>query len=235
MDFSNLTTTELSFYLGNMNENDNKFYFITQNEEGNFPILQMGELLKNILHYDFHKWSKIVRNSKNQEPTTFIHHIVQETKKEYDEVFSILLNNLVIDLLKQLGFADNYEEFYSNLYKNMHIETLYKRHYGEYPTNDSKMKELFYGFVPYVGTYLNHYKAFLKSFFHHESNPIDIQMFPTSLNMGYKILPKLDIQGKTHFFQEFYTVDNLLDLSMFEVLKILERKIPINLDAKKSS
>jgi len=229
MDFSNLTTTELSFYLGNINENDNNFYFINENEEGKFPILQMGEFMYNILHYDFHKWSKIIRNAQNDEPIPFVNHIIQSTKIIYDEVFSILLNNLVIDLLKQLDYTDNYEKFYSDLYKNMHIETLYKRHYGEYPTNQSNMKELYYGFVPYIGTYLNHYKAFLKSFFHHESNPIDIQMFPTSLNMGYKILPKLDIQGKTHFFQEFYTVDNLLDLSMFEVLKIIERKISINL------
>lgn len=229
MNFSSLATTELSFYLGNVNENDNHIYFINENEEGKFPILQMGELLTNILHYDFHKWAKIIRDSTNQEPIEFVNHIIKSTKKEYDEIFSILLNNLVIDLLKQLDFSNDYEKFYSDLYKNMNIETLYKKHYGEYPTNSSNMKELFYGFVPYVGTYLNRYKAFLKSFFQNKANPIDIQMFPTSLNMEYKILPKLDIQGQTHFFLEFYTVDNLFDLSMFEVLKILERNIPINL------
>ena len=230
MDFSNLETTELSFYLGNVNENDNNFYFINENEDGKFPILKIGDLLTNILNYDFHKWANIIKNAKNQTPVKFVNHIIKSTKKDSEEIFSILLNNLVIDLLKQLSTSNNYEKFYSDLYQNMNIETLYKKHYGEYPTNDSNTKELFYGFVPYVGTYLNLYKAFLKSFSRNEVPTINLQTFPTSLNMKYKILPKLDIQGKSQFFQEFYTADNLFDLSMFEVLKIKERNIPFSIN-----
>lgn len=228
MNFSTLKTNELSFYLGNMKEKDNKFYFINQNEEGQFPILEIGKLFTNILNYDFHIWANIIRNSEDQEPNEYIHTIIKATKEKYDEVFSILLNNLVINLLKQLSKSNNYETFFSKLYQDMKIDNLYKKHYGNYPTNQSSIKEIFYGFVPYVGTHLNLYKAFLKSFFEEgKNNNINIQMFPNSLSMGYKILPKIDIQGKTHYFQEFFTVDNLLDLSMFEVLKIQERNICI--------
>lgn len=230
MNFSNIQAIELSFYLGNRNEKDNKFYFINKNEEGEFPILDIGELSINILNYDLHIWANKVENSKNQEPIEFIVNIIKSTKKEYGEPFSILLNNWVIDLLTQLNSSENYEDFFSDLYKDMKIDSLYKKHYGKYPNNKSTMKEIFFGFVPYIGTYINLYKIFLESFLNNETSSIDIinEIFPSSLSMGYKILPKIDIEDNSYFFQEFFTVDSLINLSMFEVLKIIERKIHIN-------
>ena len=230
MNFNNIQAPELTFYLGNQNKKDNKFYFINQNEKGEFPILEIGELSVNILNYDLHIWSNNVINSKNQDPIKFIVNVMKSTEEEYGEVFSILLNNLVIDLLKQLDFSENYEDFFYTLYKDMEIDSLYKKNCGKYPTNNSNMKEIFLGFVPYIGTYINLYKLFLKSFFNNEVASIDIinEIFPSSLSMGYKIIPKIDIQKNKYFFQEFFTVNNLLNLSMFEVLKIIERKIHIN-------
>lgn len=225
---------EVSLTLGHILNNDNKYYFLIPNEFNNneYPILDIGQITIDYFNIDLHEWASIIENCKGKNFTEFLVNITEACEKKFNFILAILLCNELILLTNELLDANSYEEFFEKKFHE--IPEFYEnflKHYGKIPTEDSSNEEILTGLIVYIGTYKNLYKVFIREFFDNGENALKLinEIFPKSMEVGYTIIPNINIKESTYFFQEVFKINTLNDFMKFDILKIIERKININI------
>lgn len=224
---------DIAFYLGRVLDKDNKYYILNSNEFKNneYPILDIGQIAVDYFNLDLHKWANIIENSKGNDFTGFVVNIIEKSSKEYNYVLAVLLCNELILLINELLDSKDYTAFYeSKFHKIPEFYDTYIKHYGSIPNESSDVEEILTSFISYIGTYNNLYKVFIKDFFEDKKESFGIinEIFPSSMELKYTIIPNIDIKSNTYFFQEIFKITTLNDFMKFDILKIIERKININ-------
>lgn len=225
---------DIAFALGRVLDKDNKYYLLNSNEFNNneYPILDIGQIAVDYYNLDLHKWASIVEKSEGRNFTEFLVNIIKKALKEYNYAIAVLLSNELIILTNELIDSKNYKTFYDNKFNEFPgFYDMYLKHYGNIPNESSDIKEILESFVCYIGTYSNMYKAFISAFFEGKKESITIinDFFSKSMELKYTIIPNIDEKNSTYFFQEIFKIDRLNDFMMFDILKIIERNININI------
>ena len=225
---------DIAFMIGSALDKDNKYYILNSNEFNNneYPILNIGQIAVDYFNMDLHKWASIIDNSKGNNFTEFLVNIIKDSSEEYNYVLSVLLCNELILLINELLNSKNYTTFYENKFHEIsEFYDTYLKHYGSIPNESSDIQEILTSLITYIGTYKNLYKVFIKDFFEDKQEAVSIinELFPKSMELKYTIIPKIDIKNNTYFFQEVFKITTLNDFMKYDILKIIERKININI------
>ena len=225
---------DIAIYLGNLLDKDNKYYLLNQNEFNNneYPILDIGQIIVDYYNMDLHKWASIIENSKGKDFTEFLVNIIKASLKEYNYALSVLLCNELIILTNELLDSKDYKSFYDEKFNEIpNFYDTYLEHYGKIPDESSDINEILTSFISYIGTYSNLYKEFIKYFLEDKKEAVEIinEIFPESMELKYTIIPNIDMEEKTYFFQEIFKIIRLNDFMKFDTLKIIERKVNINI------
>ena len=225
---------DIAFMIGSALDKDNKYYILNSNEFNNneYPILNIGQIAVDYFNMDLHKWASIIDNSKGNNFTEFLVNIIKDSSEEYNYVLSVLLCNELILLINELLNSKNYTTFYENKFHEIsEFYDTYLKHYGSIPNESSDIQEILTSLITYIGTYKNLYKVFIKDFFEDKQEAVSIinELFPKSMELKYTIIPKIDIKNNTYFFQEVFKITTLNDFMKYDILKIIERKIKINI------
>ncbi len=224
---------DIYFYLGNILEKDNKYYFLNTNEFKNdeYPILDIGQICVDYANLDLKKWVLILKEIEGDNFTDFLVNLVKKSEQEYGYVMAVLLCNQLINLTNEILNAKNFTDFYKERFNEIpQFYEKYIENYGELPDENSPIKDVLLSFVSYIGTYQNLYREFLREFLDGNTNTFSLinEIIPTSMELGYKIIPNLNAKEKTYYFQEIFKLSDLDTFMKYDVLKIIERSIPIN-------
>lgn len=224
---------DIHFYLGNILEKDNKYYFLNSNEFNNdeYPILEIGQICVEYMNLDLNKFEDIVENAKGEKFIDLIYNIIKNSEKEFGFIIAALLCNQLITLTNEILEEKNYREFYKKRFNpipNFYEE--YVKRYGEFPDESSSVKEVLSSFVSYMMISQRIYKKFVKSFFEGTDKAFYVinELFPKSMELGYKIAPRIDLDENTYYCQEIFLLNDLEMFLKYDILKIIERKININ-------
>lgn len=233
MELSKNYPVNIAFMIGSALDKDNKYYLLNSNEfnSNEYPILDIGQIAVDYFNMDLHKWASIIANSKGDNFTEFLINIIKDSSKEFNYVLSVLLCNELILLVNELLDSKNYTTFYENKFHEIpEFYDTYLKHYGSIPNETSDTKEILASLISYIGTYKKLYKIFIKDFFENKQEAIGIinELFPNSMELKYTIIPNIDVKNNTYFFQEIFKITTLNDFMKYDILKIIERKININ-------
>lgn len=224
---------DVHFYMGNILERDNKYYFLNNNEFKNdeYPIYDIGQVCIEYMNLDLHKWVPIVENAEGKNFTEVLVDIVKNGEKEFDYIISVLLCNQLITLTNEILEEKNFAIFYKKRFNEIpEFYNAYIKHHGSFPSEESPVNEVLSSFISYIGTYQNLYRKFIEDFFIGTDGALELinELFPTSMELGYKILPNIDTKEHTYYFQEIFKLTDLNTFMKYDILKIIERKININ-------
>lgn len=224
---------DIHFYLGNILEKDNKYYFLNNNEFKNneYPILDIGQICVEYMNLDLHKWVPIVENAQGKNFTDLLVNIMKNSEGQFGYIVSALLCNQLILLTNDILEAKSFSDFYKQRFNEIpHYYNTYEKHYGNFPNKSSSVKEVLLSFISYIGTYQNLYRAFIQDFIEGSENALSLinELVPTSMELGYKILPNIDAKQHTYYFLEIFKLTDLDTFMKYDILKIIERRININ-------
>lgn len=224
---------DIDFMLGSALDKDNKYYLLNSNEFNNneYPVLDIGQIAVDYFNMDLHKWASIINDSEGNDFTEFLVNIIKGSLKEYNYVLSVLLCNELILLTNELLDSKDYTTFYENKFHEIPgFYDTYLKHYGSIPNESSNIEEILTSLISYIGTYKNLYKVFIKDFFENKQEAVGIinELFPKSMELKYTIIPNIDVKSNTYCFQEIFKITTLNDFMKYDILKIIERRMNIN-------
>ena len=112
---------DVHFYMGNILERDNKYYFLNNNEFKNdeYPIYDIGQVCIEYMNLDLHKWVPIVENAEGKNFTEVLVDIVKNGEKEFDYIISVLLCNQLITLTNEILEEKNFAIFYKKRFNEI--------------------------------------------------------------------------------------------------------------------
>jgi len=233
MKIRKLHPIEINFYLGDILEKDNKYYFLNPNEfkDNELAILHVGEIFVDYVNLNLKDWFDIIRESNGSRFGYLLLDILKKTQEKYGFIMANLLCNKLITLTNELLASSDQKEFYTKAYgDDFSYDKFIEAKVIPFVTKLDDAKDILLSFFPYMRSHQILHKEFINDFFGEGTKALKIltEILPKSTDINYTILPEIDMENETRYFHEIFKIKSLDSFIFFDILKFIDRRTNVN-------